>query len=165
MRDISIHFYDKHCLFFVTFFLSFENFQKKKIENFKTFSKIVLCDFLSLQRIARHNNVLYGCLMIRATPKNYSQSKRTCGKKDMMTFIPPFLRFVALSADHDFRCSRITLWAKKSSPSHIIHQSCPDTRPTHESIISEPNVGFLNQFYDFSKFSNIFEIFENVALF
>ena len=43
--------------------------------------------------------------MISASSKNWSQSKRTGGKKDMFTFIPPFLRFVALSADHDL-CAR-----------------------------------------------------------
>ena len=89
------------------FFYFFENF--RNFRKFCTFQKIFALDFLSLQRIARHNSGIYGCLMVRATPKNYSQSKRTCRKKDMMTFVPPFSCFVALSADRDFRCSRITL--------------------------------------------------------
>ena len=78
-------------MFWINFmtFLNFRNFSK-----FSTFEKICASDFLSLQRIARHNNSIYGCLMIRATPKNYSQSKRTGGKKnhDFYTSIFTFCR-------------------------------------------------------------------------
>ena len=98
---------------------------------------------------------------------NWSHSKRTCGIKDIFTFVPPFLRFVALSADHDFRCSRITLWAEKSSPSHIIHQWRPRRRRSHKSVISEPILYVLMDLWLFEVFENfqkfrIFCIFKNL---